>query len=85
MLFQVQIQPKSFKSVSVYGNCGETTQAHYMTKLYNWLMHDIIIMMKYQQLCFEVRERREGYTVEVIPTIIGCLGGAMKELKTNIK
>ena len=44
MLFQVQIQPKSIKSVSVYGNCGETTQAHYMTMLYNWLMHDIIII-----------------------------------------
>ena len=42
-------------------------------------------VMKYQQLCFEVRERREGYTVEVIPTIIGCLGGGMKELRTNIK
>ena len=39
---------------------------------------------KYQQLCFEVRERREGYTVEVIPTIIGCLGGGMKELRTNL-
>ena len=35
---------------------------------------------KYQQLCFEVRERRE-----VIPTIIGCLGGGMKEVRTNIK
>ena len=40
---------------------------------------------KYQQLCFEVRERREGYTVEVILTIIGCLGRGMKELRTNIK
>ena len=42
---------------------------------------------KYQQLRFELRERREGYTVEVIPTIIGCLGGGMKELRsrTNIK
>ena len=40
---------------------------------------------KYQQLCFEIRERREGYTVEVIPMIIGCLGGGMKELRTNIK
>ena len=45
MLFQVQIQPKSIKSVSVYGNCGETTQVHYMTMLYNWLMHDIIIII----------------------------------------
>ena len=45
MLFQVQIQPKSLKSISVYGNCEETTQAHYMTKLYHWLMHDIIIII----------------------------------------
>ena len=45
MLFQVHIQPKSFKSVSVYGNFGETTQAYYMTKLYDWLMHDIIVII----------------------------------------
>ena len=40
---------------------------------------------KYQQLCFELRERREGYTVKVIPMIIGCLRGGMKELKVNMK
>ena len=47
----------------------------------------MIMIMKHNlsQLCFEVRERREGYTVEVIPTIIGCLGGGMKELRTNIE
>ena len=38
---------------------------------------------KYEQLCFELRERREGcYTVKVIP---GCLGGGMKELKTDMR
>ena len=31
---------------------------------------------KYQQLCFELRERR-GYMVKVIPLVIGCLGGGM--------
>ena len=40
---------------------------------------------KYNRLCFELRERREGYTVKVIPTIIGCLKGRMKELKKNIR
>ena len=40
---------------------------------------------KYNRLCFELRERREGYTVKVIPAIIGCLGGGMKELKESIR
>ena len=40
---------------------------------------------KYSWLCFELRERREGYTVKVVPTIIGCLGGGMKELKESIR
>ena len=39
---------------------------------------------KYQQLCFELRERR-SYMVKVIPLVIGCLGGGMSELKTSIK
>ena len=29
---------------------------------------------KYKQLCFELIERREGYTVKVISIVIGCLG-----------
>ena len=33
---------------------------------------------RYRQLCFELRERREGFKVDVIPTIIGCLGGGIK-------
>ena len=32
----------------------------------------------------KLRERREGYAVKVIPTINGCLGGGMKELKVSI-
>ena len=39
---------------------------------------------KYEQLCFELTERREGYMVKVIPIVIGCLRGGMKELKTDI-
>ena len=42
-------------------------------------------MRKYHQLCFELRERREGHTVIVMSTVIGCLGGGIKELKANIK
>ena len=42
-------------------------------------------IIKYRQLCFELRERREGFTVNVVPTIIGCLGGGIKELKESLK
>ena len=40
---------------------------------------------KYNRLCFELRERREGYTVKVVATITVCLGGGMKELKESIR
>ena len=40
---------------------------------------------KYNRLWFEFRERREGYTAKVIPTIIGYVGGGMKELKQSIR
>ena len=40
---------------------------------------------KYNRLCFELQERRESYTVKVVPTIIGFLGGGMEELKENIR
>ncbi|CAB4040788.1 Hypothetical predicted protein [Paramuricea clavata] len=40
---------------------------------------------KYQQLCYELRERRDGYKVKVIPTVIGCLGRGMKRLKDDIR
>ena len=41
--------------------------------------------MKYQQLCYEIRKRREGYTVRMIPSVIGCLGGGMNQLKRDLK
>ena len=40
---------------------------------------------KYQQLCYEIHERREGYIVKMIPSVIGCLEGRMKQLKTDLK
>ena len=40
---------------------------------------------RYRQLCFELRKRREGFTVNVILTIIGYLGGGIKELKESLK
>ena len=35
-------------------------------------------------LAFEIRERRPGYTVEVIPFVIGCLGEGMKKLEEQM-
>ena len=34
---------------------------------------------KYLQLCYEVRERRDGYKVKVIPLVIGCLARGRNE------
>jgi hypothetical protein len=35
-------------------------------------------LTKYRQLAFEMRERRIGYTITVVPLVIGALGGGMK-------
>ncbi|KXJ25611.1 hypothetical protein AC249_AIPGENE6318 [Exaiptasia diaphana] len=35
-------------------------------------------LTKYRQLAFELRERRPGYDVKVVPVIIGALGGGIK-------
>ena len=40
---------------------------------------------KYQQLCYEIRERRQNFKVKVIPVVIGCCGGGIKEMKSAIK
>ena len=42
-------------------------------------------LRKYQQLAFEMRERREQYRVTVVPLVIGCLGGGIKQLIKDIK
>ena len=36
-------------------------------------------LTKYRQLAFEMRERRLGYMVTVIPVVIGALGGGIKK------
>ena len=42
-------------------------------------------LQKYQQLAFELRKRREQYRVTVVPLVIGCLGGGIKQLTEDIK
>ena len=42
-------------------------------------------MRKYQQLCYEIRERRDGYKVKITPVVTGCRGGGMKRLKDEVK
>ena len=39
---------------------------------------------KYQQLRFDIRERRKQFNVRVIATGIWCMGGGMKKLKEDI-
>ena len=41
-------------------------------------------IQKYQQLCFELRER-QGYKGKVIPAIRGCCGGRLRELKRVLR
>ena len=42
-------------------------------------------LQKYRQLAFEIRERRVGLMVEIVPLVIGCLGGGMEKLEEQIK
>ena len=42
-------------------------------------------MVKYQQLAFEMREGRVGYRVEIVPLVIGCLGGGVEKLLKNVQ
>ena len=43
-------------------------------------------LTKYQQIAFEIRERRKGYGIRIVPLVIECLGGGgdrvLKELMT---
>ena len=40
---------------------------------------------KYQQLAFEIRERRPGYKVEIVPVVIGCMGGGAGVMKSQVR
>ena len=42
-------------------------------------------LRKYQQLAVQMRKRREQYRVIVLPLVIGCLGGGLKQLTKDIK
>ena len=42
-------------------------------------------LRKYQQLAFKFRERREQYRFTVVPLVIGCLGGGIKQQTKGIK
>ena len=42
-------------------------------------------LSKYQQLAFEMREKRPEYRVEIVPIVIGCLGGGMKQVECRVK
>ena len=41
-------------------------------------------MTKYRQLAFEMRERRPGYEVKIIPIAIGALGGGMQQARLDV-
>ena len=58
-----------------------------MARRYESNIHEKRIekLRKYQQFAFELRERREQYRVTVVPLVIGCLGGGIKQLTKDIK
>ena len=41
--------------------------------------------LKYQQFAFELKERRPGYRVEVIPIVIGCMSGRVGVIRERVK
>ena len=41
-------------------------------------------LTKYRQLAFEMRERRLGYEIIVVPVIIGALGGSIRKMMSDI-
>ena len=40
---------------------------------------------KCQQLCFDLGERRQCYTIKFLPFILGCLGGGIKQLENEVR
>ena len=42
-------------------------------------------MTKFQQLAFELRERRPGYNITIVPIAIGALGGGIKEVLRDVE
>ena len=42
-------------------------------------------LTKYQQLAFEMREKKQEYRVEIVPIVIGCSEGGMKQVECQMK
>ena len=40
---------------------------------------------KYRQLALELRERRPGYNITIVPVVIGALGGGIKEVLRDVE
>ena len=40
---------------------------------------------KYRQLAFELKERRPGYNITIVPVVIGALGGGIKEVLRDVE
>ena len=40
---------------------------------------------KYRQLAFELRERRPGYNITIVPVVIGALGEGIKEVLRDVE
>ena len=38
-----------------------------------------------KKIAFKIRERRPGFAVEVVPVVIGCLGGGMLKTRNGSK
>ena len=40
---------------------------------------------KYRQLAFELRERRPGYNITIVPVVIGALGRSVKDVLCDVE
>ena len=50
----------------------------------NKIENKLKIIRKYQKLK-ELLERRPGFMVKVVPIVIGCLGGGIKQFEEDIR
>ena len=68
------LEQKETKQILIYGGVPTTTKP--ISKKNRKLT-------KYRQLAFGMRERRQGCESEILPVVIGALGGGVKEKRTS--